>query len=174
VFGAAFGFLNVTLWYGFYLVLKDEMTLGDFTAFNSYIISVGFAMGQLAGSIAKVFGGLGASGRVYYLLDRVPQISNPPSLRDEKEDGAIKPVSMVSNVEFEDVSLSYPLRPSQPVLQQVSLMAIEIPANTTTALVGLSGSGKSTIVALLQRFYDTIDEGQITFDRHDLQTLDLR
>ena len=73
MFGAAFGFLNITLWYGFYLVLKDEMTLGDFTAFNSYIISVGFAMGQLAGSIAKVFGGLGASGRVYYLSDRVPQ-----------------------------------------------------------------------------------------------------
>ena len=46
VFGAGFGFLNVTLWYGFYLVHQGEMTLGDLTAFNSYIISIGFAMGM--------------------------------------------------------------------------------------------------------------------------------
>jgi ATP-binding cassette subfamily B protein len=170
VFGAGFGFLNVTLWYGFYLVLQDEMTLGDLTAFNSYIISVGFAMGQLAGSIAKVFEGLGASGRVFYLLDRIPQIPKPPSSSDEEKDDAIKPAEMVGNVEFEDVSFSYPSRPSQPVLQDVSLT---IPANTTTALVGSSGSGKSTIVALLQRFYD-INEGRITIDGHDLKTLDLR
>jgi ABC-type multidrug transport system fused ATPase/permease subunit len=82
VFGAVFGFLNVTLWYGFYLVLQDEMTLGDLTAFNSYIIFVGFAMGQLAGSIGKIFEGLGASGRVFYLLDRVPQIPKP-SIRNQ-------------------------------------------------------------------------------------------
>lgn len=171
VFGAGFGFLNVTLWYGFYLVLQDEMTLGDLTAFNSYIISVGFAMGQLAGSVAKVFEGLGASGRVFYLLERVPQIPKPASPSDDKAvSSAIKPSSMVGNVQFENVSFSYPSRPNQPVLREVSLT---IPANTTTALVGSSGAGKSTIVSLLQRFYD-INEGRITIDGHDLQSLDLR
>lgn len=172
VFGAGFGFLNVTLWYGFYLVLQDEMTLGDLTAFNSYIISVGFAMGQLAGSVAKVFEGLGASGRVFYLLDRVPQIPKPPSDDENKEvvSAVVTPSSMVGEVEFDNVSFCYPSRPSQPILQKVSLT---IPANTTTALVGSSGAGKSTIVSLLQRFYD-INEGRITIDGHDLQSLDLR
>jgi ABC-type multidrug transport system fused ATPase/permease subunit len=168
VFGAGFGFLNVTLWYGFYLVLQDEMTLGDLTAFNSYIISVGFAMGQLAGSVAKVFEGLGASGRVFFLLDRVPQIPKPP-LSKEQVIPSIKPTSMVGNVEFESVSFGYPSRPNQPVLQEVNLI---IPANTTTALVGSSGAGKSTIVSLLQRFYD-INEGRITIDGNDIQKLDL-
>ena len=170
VFGAGFGFLNVTLWYGFYLVIQDEITLGDLTAFNSYIISVGFAMGQVAGSISKVFEGLGASGRIFYLLDRVPKIPKPISPGDDTAKPAFKPASMIGNVEFEGVSFSYPSRPDQAVLKEVTL---SIPADTTTALVGSSGAGKSTIVSLLQRFYE-INEGKITIDGHDLQNLDLQ
>ncbi|KAL7536533.1 hypothetical protein ACHAWF_005492 [Thalassiosira exigua] len=168
VFGAGFGFLNVTLWYGFYLVIEDEMSLGGLTAFNSYVISIGFAMGQMAGSIAKVFEGLGASGRIFYLVDRVPQI--PPPLTSSKEKPkAIKPESMTGRIEFENVTFSYPTRPTMPVLKGVSLT---IPPNTTTALVGSSGSGKSTIVSLLQRFYDN-QGGRITIDGHDMKDLDL-
>ncbi|KAL9180710.1 hypothetical protein ACHAXT_011163 [Thalassiosira profunda] len=169
VFGAGFGFLNVTLWYGFYLVLQEELTLGGLTAFNSYIISIGFAMGQMAGCIAKIFEGLGASGRIFYLMDRVPQIPKPPASKEEEIE-AIKPQSMLGEIEFRAVSFSYPTRPTQRVLEGVSLT---MPANTTTALVGSSGSGKSTIVSLLQRFYDT-SEGTITIDGYDLTTLDLR
>jgi ATP-binding cassette subfamily B protein len=170
VFGAGFGFLNVTLWYGFYLVLQDEITLGELTAFNSYIISIGFAMGQGAQAIAKVYEGLGAGGRVFYLLDRVPLIPEPPpSSSTESTRETIKPETMVGDIVFEDVSFSYPSRPGQPVLEGVSLV---IPSNTTTALVGSSGAGKSTIVSLLQRFYD-INHGRITVDGHDLKSLDL-
>lgn len=169
VFGAGFGFLNVTLWYGFYLVLQGEMTLGELTAFNSYIITIGFAMGQLAGSISKVFEGMGASGRVFYLMDRVPAIPKPAT----KETPAIEtfcPESMEGNIELEHVSFTYLSRPDQKVLNDVS---IRMPANSTTALVGSSGAGKSTIVSLLQRFYD-INEGSIRIDGHPLETLDLR
>mmetsp|Transcript_9465 Transcript_9465/g.12712 ORF Transcript_9465/g.12712 Transcript_9465/m.12712 type:complete len:658 (+) Transcript_9465:200-2173(+) len=169
VFGAGFGFLNVTLWYGFYLVLQGEMTLGGLTAFNSYIISIGFAMGQTAASMARIFEGLGASGRVFYLVDRVPLIPKPP-LKGEKAD-AIKPTKeMEGNVELRNVTFHYPSRPNQVVLNNISL---KIPANTTTALVGSSGAGKSTIVSLLQRFYD-IDEGQILIDGYNLSSLDLK
>merc|ERR1712232_735260 len=84
VFGAGFGFLNVTLWYGFYLVIEGEMTLGSLTAFNSYIISIGFAMGQLATAVGKLVEGLGASGRIFYLLDRVPNIPKPHELQEKK------------------------------------------------------------------------------------------
>lgn len=168
VFGAGFGFLNVTLWYGFYLVLEGEVSLGQLTAFNSYIISIGFAMGQCAQSIAQVYEGLGAGGRVFYLLDRVPLIPEPPSSPEERKE-AVKPDAMVGDIVFENVSFSYPSRPGQLVLDGVSLT---IPSNTTTALVGSSGAGKSTVVSLLQRFYD-INQGRITVDGHDLKSLDL-
>jgi ABC-type multidrug transport system fused ATPase/permease subunit len=168
VFGAGFGFLNVTLWYGFYLVLEEEVSLGQLTAFNSYIISIGFAMGQCAQSIAKVYEGLGAGGRVFYLLDRVPLIPEPPSSPEARKE-TVKPDAMVGDIVFENVSFSYPSRPGQLVLDGVSLT---ISSNTTTALVGSSGAGKSTIVSLLQRFYD-IDQGRITVDGHDIKSLDL-
>eukprot|EP00526_Cylindrotheca_closterium_P007220 CAMPEP_0113641026 /NCGR_PEP_ID=MMETSP0017_2-20120614/21537_1 /TAXON_ID=2856 /ORGANISM="Cylindrotheca closterium" /LENGTH=689 /DNA_ID=CAMNT_0000552347 /DNA_START=63 /DNA_END=2132 /DNA_ORIENTATION=+ /assembly_acc=CAM_ASM_000147 len=176
VFGAGFGFLNVTLWYGFYLVIQGEMTLGELTAFNSFIITIGFSMGQVAAAVAKVFEGMGASGRVFYLMDRVPQIPKPPSPendnnnKNEKKEDTIKPESMEGNVELQSVVFRYPSRPDQAVLNDVSL---KIPANSTTALVGSSGAGKSTIVSLIQRFYD-VNEGRITVDGHSLETLDLK
>jgi len=122
----------------------------------------------LATSIAKIFEGLGASGRVFYLVDRTPQIPPPLPSRGTKVD-TITPKSIVGRVEFDNVYFSYPSRPSQPILEGVSLT---IPANTTTALVGSSGAGKSTIVSLLQRFYDH-EGGKITVDGHDIKDLDL-
>lgn len=168
IFGAGFGYLNVTLWFGFYLVLQEEMTLGDLTAFNSYIISIGFSMGMMAQAIARVFEGLGASGRVFYLMERVPLIPEPlPEPNGER--AIVQPESIVGEIKLENVSFSYPSRPEQPVLEDVSLTILP---NTTTALVGSSGAGKSTIVSLLQRFYDT-NQGKITIDGHDIKSLNL-
>ena len=102
----------------------------------------------MAQSIAKTVEGLGASGRVFYLLDRVPEI--PKSASASTEEGAkslptttiVTPPTMEGNVEFSNVSFHYPSRPNELVLNDVSL---KIPANSTTALVGSSGAGKSTI-----------------------------
>ena len=181
--------LNVTLWYGFYLVIQGEMTLGGLTAFNAYIINIGFAMGQVAGAVAKIFEGLGASGRVFYLLDRIPTIpqqrqTTTKEERDKEEEKDKEkdldndksnendkiPESMSGNVQFENVYFNYPSRPKQPVLEDITLT---IPANSTTALVGSSGAGKSTIVSLLQRFYD-INQGRITVDGNDITKLNLQ
>ena len=166
IFGMGFGFLNVTLWFGFWLVLQDEITLGGLTAFNSYIISIGFAMGQAAASMSRVFEGLGASGRVFYLLERVPLIPEP----NVNETEIVKPDKMVGQIELKGVTFNYPSRPDQSVLENVSLT---VPASSVTALVGSSGSGKSTIVSLLQRFYD-INKGSITIDGYSLKSLDLK
>jgi len=132
-------------------------------------------MGMMAQSIAKTVEGLGASGRVFYLLDRVPEI--PKSASASTEEGAkslptttiVTPPTMEGNVEFSNVSFHYPSRPNELVLNDVSL---KIPANSTTALVGSSGAGKSTIVSLLQRFYD-IQSGSISVDGNDITSLDL-
>jgi ABC-type multidrug transport system fused ATPase/permease subunit len=167
IFGAGFGFLYLSLWYGFFLVNNGEMTLGDLTAFQSYIFTIGFGLGSSSSHVAKIFEGLGASGRVFYLLEREPAIPKPLSKDDVKP---IEPNGMEGKVEFKDVTFSYPSRPDILVLNGFSLTMAE---NTTTALVGSSGAGKSTVVALLQRFYE-INGGDITIDGISLQDLDLK
>jgi ABC-type multidrug transport system fused ATPase/permease subunit len=99
----------------------------------------------MAGAIAKIFEGIGTSGRVFYLVDRVPAIPKPPTddaPKSESNQEVIKPESMEGNVKFNNVVFNYPSRPDQPVLNNISL---SIPANSATALVGSSGAGKSTI-----------------------------
>ena len=72
-------------------------------------------------------------------------------------------------IEFKNVSFAYPSRPEITVLDQYDLV---IPANKHTALIGLSGSGKSTIAGLATRLYDP-NEGQILFDGHDIRDLNV-
>ncbi|KAL7549379.1 hypothetical protein ACHAWF_012649 [Thalassiosira exigua] len=159
-----------TVWYGFYLVSRDELTLGGLTAFLVFIMSIGTNVAKITESVAIGYEALAAGGRLFYLLDRTPQIPKPPSSPDMELEPIIKPDRMEGRVELKNVTFSYPSRPGQSVLDGVSL---KIEPNTTTALVGGSGSGKSTIVSLMQRFYDT-NEGQITVDGHDIESLDLQ
>jgi ABC-type multidrug transport system fused ATPase/permease subunit len=168
IFGVGFGSLYICLLYGFYLVNEMEMTLGDLTAFQSYIFTIGFGLGSAASHIAKIFEGLGASGRVFYLLDRVPLIPEP--VTDEKKHSPLEPKEITGDMELRNVDFSYPSRPGVKVLDNFSL---KIPSNTTTALVGSSGSGKSTVVALLQRFYD-VNSGGIYLDGNNITNLNLQ
>ena len=77
---------------------------------------------------------------------------------------------MKGHVQFHNVSFAYPTRPNTPVLRDFTL---SIPANTSAALVGASGAGKSTVVSLLQRFYD-VSGGSITIDGIDIRDMDLK
>lgn len=82
----------------------------------------------------------------------------------------LRPTEMVGAIEFHNVHFAYPSRPDIQVLVDFSLV---VKPNTTVALCGVSGAGKSTIVALLQRFYD-VSSGSITVDGHDIRSLDLQ
>jgi len=165
MFGGGVIVLYLSLWYGFHLVNGGWMSIGDLTAFQSYVFQVAFAIGQAAGNIAKLIEGIGASGRMLYLINRTPAI---PKLDAEKEP-FVPNERMRGDIEFNNVSFAYASRPDNTVLKDYSLT---IPANTTTALVGSSGGGKSTVVSLLQRFYD-ISGGSITIDGHEITDLDL-
>lgn len=169
IFGGGFGFLYVCLWYGFYLVNNGHMTLGELTAFQSYVFNIGLGLGTASSHIAKIVEALGASGRIFYLLDCIPSILIP-SKEGEKSKNLLKPKSMEGRISFEDVTFYYPSRSNINVLEGYTL---KIPPGSTTALVGSSGSGKSTVVALLQRFYD-VNGGSIKIDDNDLKDLDVQ
>jgi len=168
IFAGGFGFLYVVLWYGFYLVNRNEITLGQLTAFQSYVFNIGLGLGTASTHVAKIFEGFGASGRVFFLLQRTPLIPTPPKTDDEPEP-LLKPKSLVGNIAFNDIKFAYPSRPDINVLNEFSL---KIAPNTTTALVGSSGSGKSTILSLLQRFYE-VEDGSISIDANNIKELDL-
>lgn len=193
IFGVGFGSMYVTLWYGFKLVNSGHITLGDLTAFQSYIFTIGATLGQISGYITKLIEAQGASGRIFYLLQRIPEIPKPKPKKllaeedlnnnnttytnatgnatDEETPQPLQtPASMVGAVDFSNVFFSYPSRSDVPVLQNFS---IAMPANSTCALVGSSGAGKSTVVSLLQRFYE-ISSGSLTIDGIDIRDLDLK
>lgn len=193
IFGGAFGWLYCTLWYGFYLVtIEGTLSLGGLSAFQSYVFIIGGAIGSTVTNVTQVFTAVGACGRVFYLLERKPKIKNFDGISEdgdeskegnEKEDkkaplektsevlrkSIVPSKPMEGDIEFENVMFSYPSRPDVLVLNAFSL---KLPKDTTTALVGSSGSGKSTVVSLIQRFYD-IDSGKITLDGVDLTHLDM-
>lgn len=155
---------NISLWYGFILVNENSMSIGDLTAFQSYVFYVSSSIGQATGSITRMIEGIHASGRILFLINRVPEIPKPnarePIVPEEK---------MKGDIEIKKVSFAYSSRPDNVVLRDYSL---SIPSNSTTALVGSSGAGKSTVVSLLQRFYD-VTSGSIEIDGHNIEDLSL-
>ncbi|GAB7328849.1 hypothetical protein MBLNU13_g00727t2 [Cladosporium sp. NU13] len=98
------------------------------------------------------------------------QTIDRPSHIDPMATDGLRPEQCTGNIELKDVVFSYPSRPDSQVLGGLSL---SIPAGKTTALVGASGSGKSTCVALLERWYDQT-AGSITLDGQDIRGLNLR
>mmetsp|Transcript_19261 Transcript_19261/g.41926 ORF Transcript_19261/g.41926 Transcript_19261/m.41926 type:complete len:704 (-) Transcript_19261:548-2659(-) len=199
LFGFGFGSMYIALWYGFKLVVDANISLGNLTAFQSYIFQIGGSLGGVSRFVTQFIEARGASGRIFHLLERVPVIPFPwkggtnckdadgkdDDFRDEEdvEDGRvtssvieipsrypIKPKSMEGEVRFCNVDFTYPSRPDVPVLTGFSL---RVPPNTACAFVGSSGAGKSTAVALLQRFYD-VSGGSIEIDGNDIRSLDLK
>jgi ABC-type multidrug transport system fused ATPase/permease subunit len=187
IFGVGFGAMFVTLWYGFKLVTENEISLGELTAFQSYTFSIGGSLGQTSHFASKLIEAQGAAARIFFLLERIPEIPKPFKTSnndskfdngddddddddDENPESPQNPVEFRGAVDFNNVHFSYPSRPNVAVLKDFSL---SVHPNQTCAIVGSSGAGKSTVVALLQRFYD-VNSGSITLDGHDIRSLDLQ
>lgn len=105
----------------------------------------------------------GAAAKLYATIERVPDI-------DSANPGGLKPKKVTGEISFEDVKFSYPSRADVPILKGIN---ITFPAGKTTALVGASGSGKSTMVSLTERFYDPLG-GSIKLDGTDLRELNIK
>ncbi|MFN7144491.1 MAG: ABC transporter ATP-binding protein [Myxococcota bacterium] len=158
---AAYAAIALVLWYGGGLVMDGAMSVGDLTAFMLYTLFLAFSLGGISGLFADFNKALGASERVFELLDRVPGVVNADGRRLDRVDG---------RVTFEGVDFAYPTRPDAPVLAGVDL---EMEPGRVLALVGASGGGKSTVAALLARLYDPT-AGRVLLDGVDLRDLDTR
>jgi len=131
-------------WYGGSLVLSGRMTVGSLQAFVLYAVAIAGAFGGLSGVVVSLMTAAGASTRVFELLDRTPALA--PC-------GALRPFDGRQSIsaELRGVWFAYPSRPEAWVLRGIDILVEE---GKTFALCGASGCGKSTIAALIERFYD--------------------
>lgn len=149
------------LYYGGNLVASGELTVGALTSFILYSGYVGVSMAKMSTFYSELNAGLGAAQRIWEIFDREPLAQNASN--------AVRPASLTGNIEFHAVDFRYPTRPQQAILKDLNLT---IAANTSTAIVGKSGSGKSTIAGLLLRLYDP-DAGLVTLDGRNLKEIDV-
>lgn len=151
------------LYYGGMMVTESSLTAGQLSAFLLYAAYVTVSLSGLSSCYSEMMKGLGASTRLWQLVDKAPEI--PVS-----GGGVISPDRFQGAVQFRDLTFSYPTRPDVPIFQNLSL---DIPAGSVTAVVGSSGSGKSTLAALLLRFYDPHEVNfELTIDIYYFKKID--
>ena len=167
LFASYFPFMNFIagigtafiLWYGGWQIIQGNLTLGELVAFNAYLMLL-IGPIRMLGFIVSVCQMAIASGeRIFEIIDTRSDVEESPN--------AIELPKLEGRVQFEDVSFRY--GENDPVLRSVNL---DVRPGRTVALLGATGSGKSTIINLIPRFYDPT-EGRITIDGMDLRDLKL-
>jgi ATP-binding cassette subfamily B multidrug efflux pump len=149
---------GLLVWYGAREVLNSDVTLGTLIAFIMYIAMFFRPIRTIADRFNTLQLGIVSTDRIMKLLDNEDVISDT---------GTIKNVSIKGDVVFDQVNFSY--LPEQPVLKNISF---HVPAGQTVALVGATGAGKSSVINLLNRFYE-IQSGSIRIDGHDIKDYSL-
>ena len=148
------------LWMGANDVRTGAITVGELVQFMIYTIMVAGALAALTEIWGELQRAAGATERLVELLSAEDTVSDPAN-------AVAVPERMRGEIAFEDVSFSYPSRPSISALDGVSL---QINPGETVALVGPSGAGKTTIIQLVQRFYDP-QNGRVTIDGFDVKDM---
>ena len=146
------------LWLGAYRVDSGEMPIGNLTAFLQYITLILFSMMTAVIMFVMVPRAAVSAGRIHEVLETVPSIGDPDAPVSPRRGG---------QVEFRDVTFGYP-GAEEPVLRNVSFTASP---GETVAIVGSTGSGKTTLINLLPRFYD-VTGGTLLVDGVDVRTMD--
>src|SRR3989441_1010992 len=150
----------VVLWYGGHEVARGELTPGQLVAFLLYMGMVAGPVGGLAGQWTQIQQAFGAADRIFALLDTEPEVRDLP--------GAVPIGRIRGHIGFDDVSFRYADGP--PVFEGLST---EFGEGQTTALVGPSGAGKTTLVNLVGRFYDPV-AGRVCVDGRDVREVTVR
>lgn len=152
----------LTLLYGGYLAIEGEITVGQFVAFNSYVSMLVWPMMAVGECITNISQGLASLGRIHHIFEEQPEITD--GAQTDHSVTALKGAIRLNHLTF-----AYPDMPDVKVLEDVS---VTVKPGETLAILGRTGSGKSTIPSLLVRLYDVAD-GMLSIDGHDLKTIPL-
>ena len=158
-------FLNYGLafWAGSRFLVSGETNLAHILTIILAVMIGAFSFGNVGPNVQHFAAGVAAASKIYSTIDRTSPL-------DPMIDEGQKLEHVDGTIELKNVKHIYPSRPEVVVMEDVSLV---VPAGKTTALVGASGSGKSTIVGLVERFYDPVG-GSVLLDGHDMSKLNLR
>ncbi|XP_076811710.1 ATP-dependent translocase ABCB1-like [Clavelina lepadiformis] len=157
-----FSMFGVCYWYGTTLVVNNGVPAGNFILAFFATTNVAQSIGVVLSVFSNITAAKVSGARIFHVIDR------KPSIDVFSEDGKV-PEDINSSVELRNVTFSYPSRPANQVLKNVSL---SVEPSKTLALVGQSGSGKSTVVQLIERFYDP-QLGSIEIGSHDITSLNV-
>ncbi|MQL95598.1 hypothetical protein Taro_028264 [Colocasia esculenta] len=157
-FGYALG-----IWFGSKMILNNGYTGGRIITVIFALLTGSFSLGQASPCISAFAAGRVAASKMFVTIDRKPEIDASSASGKKLDD-------IRGDIEFKNVYFSYPARPEEQIFSGFSLL---IPSSTTTALVGESGSGKSTVVSLIERFYDP-QAGEVLIDGVKIKEFQLR
>jgi ABC-type multidrug transport system fused ATPase/permease subunit len=149
-----------SLFFGGSLVYHDQVSGGILISFIFIVLQVVMAFSVLPPLVGEVSSAIYTAIQLFELIDRTPLIND--------SGGLMVPAIAIQSIAFHDVYFRYPARPDVVVLEDVQL---RIDSGSTLCLVGARRSGKSTVLALIQRFYDAQD-GSVLLDQSDIQTFD--
>jgi ATP-binding cassette, subfamily B, multidrug efflux pump len=150
----------LVIYFGGNQVIANTLTVGEWQKFSLYLMLVFFPIGQLGFIISQMSQASASATRIFEILDAKNEVTDQPNAQ---------PLPAIQgHVRFADVTFRY-FSSSDPVLSRVSL---EAKPGETVALLGATGSGKTTIINLIPRFYD-VSEGQVLIDGQDVRTVQL-
>lgn len=154
------GTLVLIFWFGGREVIADRLTAGDLVAFIFYAFSISRSIGQVSRLYTSLNTAVGASDRIFELLDEVPEVIDQPDA---------SPLPVVEGaVTFRNIHFAYD--GDRHVLENISF---RVSPGETIAVVGPSGAGKTTLLYLIPRFYDP-QQGNILIDGHDIRQVKKR
>ncbi|KAF9621373.1 hypothetical protein IFM89_020032 [Coptis chinensis] len=154
---------GLAMWYGSKLIIEKGYNGGQVINVIFAVMMGGMSLGQASPSLNAFAAGRAAAYKMFQTIKRKPLIDVSDMSGDVPED-------IKGGIELKDVYFSYPARPEVQIFSGFSLV---VPFGTTVALVGQSGSGKSTVISLIERFYDP-HEGEVLIDGINLKKLQLK
>ncbi|XP_020580289.1 ABC transporter B family member 9-like [Phalaenopsis equestris] len=153
----------LAIWYGAILILKKDYNGGEVINVMLAVMTGAMSLGQASPCLSAFASGQAAAYKMFETIHRQPEI-------DSCDKSGIVLENIKGDIELKDVQFSYPARPGHLIFNGFSLC---VPSGTTMALVGESGSGKSTVVSLVERFYDP-QAGEVLIDGVNLKKFNLK
>ncbi|CAA2959744.1 ABC transporter B family member 11-like [Olea europaea subsp. europaea] len=153
----------LAIWFGAKMILEKDYTGGDVLNVIVAVLTGSFSLGQASPCMSAFAAGQAAAFKMFEAINRKPEIDAYDTRGKILDDTR-------GDIELKDVYFSYPARPNEEIFRGFSLF---IPSGTTAALVGQSGSGKSTVISLIERFYDP-QAGEVLIDGINLKEFQLK